>query len=365
VTQTKTWIRDGNEAKHGQPSISRPGFLEKGTSVTDEANYGPAGPPEDRNDPIPLEEAAGVEQIGGGVDPAILDELERLRNPRTSWIKTVGLLVVSLVLFLSLGWLVNPALDILVIIAVLFVHEMGHFIGMRLFGYRDVRMFFIPFFGAAVSGRDAGVESYQRAIVVLLGPLPGLCLALLLILLWGSTQIDVFRRLSLWFAIINGFNLLPVFPMDGGRLLQILLFSRNRYGESLFNAAAGFVLLAAGFATGVWVFYVLGGVVLLATPHGFRINTIAQELKTEMPAVTRTAADEIPLPVLKAAVERVKAKVPDLKNQKTIAGMVQQVWERMHVEPPDVPTTLALFLVYVFSLMATLIGPMVLKQFLH
>lgn len=41
---------------------------------------------------------------------------------------------------------------VLPVIGVLLFHELGHYVAMRLFGYRDVRMFFVPFFGAAVSG---------------------------------------------------------------------------------------------------------------------------------------------------------------------------------------------------------------------
>src|SRR5438067_1346578 len=50
----------------------------------------------------------------------------------------------------------GSALNIAMIVAVLLFHELGHYAGMRVFGYRDVRMFFVPFLGAAVSGRRDG-----------------------------------------------------------------------------------------------------------------------------------------------------------------------------------------------------------------
>lgn len=58
--------------------------------------------------------------------------------------------------------------DLALLIPVLFFHELGHWAGMRLFGFRDVKMFFIPFFGAAVSGRGQGVASWKEALGVLL-----------------------------------------------------------------------------------------------------------------------------------------------------------------------------------------------------
>ncbi len=39
---------------------------------------------------------------------------------------------------------------------------------MRALGYRDVRMFFIPFLGGAVSGKASGVAPYKQAF----GPMP-------------------------------------------------------------------------------------------------------------------------------------------------------------------------------------------------
>ena len=38
---------------------------------------------------------------------------------------------------------------------------------MRAFKYRNVQMFFIPFFGAAVTGRNFSVAGYKKAIVSL------------------------------------------------------------------------------------------------------------------------------------------------------------------------------------------------------
>ena len=58
--------------------------------------------------------------------------------------------------------------------AVLFIHESGHWLGMKVFGYRDLKMFFIPFFGAAVTGKQRKAASGAAgAVIALLGPAPG------------------------------------------------------------------------------------------------------------------------------------------------------------------------------------------------
>jgi len=80
----------------------------------------------------------------------------------------IGTLALSVLVFL---WLGLPLLFLLILLLVIVFHELGHYIGMWIFGYRDLRMFFIPFFGAAVSGVKYGVPVWQQATVLLLGPL--------------------------------------------------------------------------------------------------------------------------------------------------------------------------------------------------
>jgi len=213
------------------------------------------------NEEVPIEALLATDGDAdvATVDEAIIEELKDLRSPKTTWRKVLLVGVVSLVLFVTTGLLASPVLDLIMLVGVLLIHEMGHFVGMRLFGYQNVRMFFIPFFGAAVSGRKTGVEGYKEAIVVLLGPVPGLFISLALILSYATTQNDALRRLAIWFAVINGFNLLPIFPMDGGRLLQIVLFSRNRYLESFINILAAVALIMIAWGLGAWILCAFGG----------------------------------------------------------------------------------------------------------
>ena len=42
---------------------------------------------------------------------------------------------------------------VLLLVPILLLHEGGRYLALRLFNYRNARMFFLPFFGAAVTGR--------------------------------------------------------------------------------------------------------------------------------------------------------------------------------------------------------------------
>ena len=238
-------------------------------------------------------------------EESVLAELEKIRNPKGNWVQALFILAVSLLLFVGLGMRNNPIAFTVMLVGVLLVHEMGHYVGMRIFGYRNVRMFFIPFFGAAVSGQRTDVKSYQEAIVTLLGPLPGLCLSVVLLGVAFVPGIgNEVRRNLLWasalFGLINGFNLLPVFPLDGGRLLNQILFSRNRYLEGVFQVLAALAFIAYGVTQGRYFFLFLGVWFVTSVGPRFKTNTIAQRIGRRLGDELPPMNEPIPLPIVRA-----------------------------------------------------------------
>ena len=116
----------------------------------------------------------------------------------------------------------------LVLIAILLFHELGHFIAMKLFGYKDVAMFFVPLVGAYVRGETSELKQSRRVIVILAGPLPGLLLGCGLLWLqpdWMNYNWVLTAKLLIG---LNAFNLLPVLPLDGGQLLETLFTKWSR-----------------------------------------------------------------------------------------------------------------------------------------
>lgn len=173
------------------------------------------------------------------------DSTKRLRARRSV---SAGLLVisgaVSTVAFgLWLGWHVAAA-----VIIVLLVHECGHALAMRLFGYRDMNMFFIPFMGAAVTGQAKDVAVWKQAIVLLAGPVPGFLFGLWVILNINSFPQDSFIvLLGINAAAINLFNLLPIAFLDGGKLVEITLLARWPYALVVFDLISVAVLAGIMF----------------------------------------------------------------------------------------------------------------------
>ena len=120
--------------------------------------------------------AESMEATGREEHFDVLTQISRLQNKKAGWRGAMVLLLVSAGLFVWAGASQWSWGYLLILLPVLFFHELGHYVAMRMFNYRNVRMFFIPFFGAAVAGRHYNVPGWKKVVVSLMGPVPGIIL---------------------------------------------------------------------------------------------------------------------------------------------------------------------------------------------
>ncbi|MGN6435549.1 MAG: site-2 protease family protein [Agriterribacter sp.] len=172
---------------------------------------------------------------------------EEPAESRNVWIKTI----ISMALYIGVYYfLFRQNLHwIFILVAVMLLHEAGHFIAMKLFGYRDVRMFFVPFLGAFVSGSPHTISQRQRAVTLLAGPIPGIFAGIVFLILYYSTGNNFYYQLSLMLILLNAFNLLPVIPLDGGQLLENLFFYSGRIIQSVFIVLSAVLLFYLALLT--------------------------------------------------------------------------------------------------------------------
>jgi Zn-dependent protease len=107
-------------------------------------------------------------------------------------------------------------------VALLFIHEMGHYVQLRREGVRPSGMLFIPFLGAAVGTRSLGGSALAEARVGLAGPILGTLATLALLPIAAATDDDFWRALAFTGFFLNLFNLAPVVPLDGGRAMAAM-----------------------------------------------------------------------------------------------------------------------------------------------
>lgn len=133
---------------------------------------------------------------------------------------TGGTMLISLVVYAFIyGWKYAAGF-----IALLFVHEMGHFIAARQRGLNVGAPTFIPFLGAWIDMKDMPHDAETEAYVGLGGPLVGTLGALACYFLARDMAHSGQWLLAVAYAgfFLNLFNLIPLSPLDGGRITAVL-----------------------------------------------------------------------------------------------------------------------------------------------
>ncbi|MBO0781314.1 MAG: site-2 protease family protein, partial [Ktedonobacteraceae bacterium] len=105
----------------------------------------------------------------------------------------------------------------------LFIHEMGHALVMKLKGIPVGGLIFIPMLGAAVTMQQMPKNARDEAEVGIAGPIAGALAASFC--LWMAYQPDaspIWASLAYFGFFINLFNLVPILPFDGGRVLAAI-----------------------------------------------------------------------------------------------------------------------------------------------
>jgi Zn-dependent protease len=108
------------------------------------------------------------------------------------------------------------------LIVLLFVHEMGHVIEAKRQGLPVSVPVFIPFMGALITMKQMPRNAWREARLAIAGPLLGSAGALLIYLAGAVYDSRQLKALAFLGFLINLFNLLPVIPLDGGRITAAL-----------------------------------------------------------------------------------------------------------------------------------------------
>ena len=154
----------------------------------------------------------------------------------------------------------NGLLFIVLLFLCVLLHEFGHIFAARGFGIRTPDVILLPIGGVSRLERIPE-EPRQEFLIAIAGPAVNVVIAFLLVLIGGAnfsaehlsalengnvSMIDRLAAVNLFLAL---FNLLPAFPMDGGRVLRALLASRLGYVRATEIAA----MIGQGVAFVAWL----------------------------------------------------------------------------------------------------------------
>jgi len=131
-------------------------------------------------------------------------------------VKFVG---TALTMLLSVGaWaLLYPVWFAVGLVALIWVHEMGHVLQLKREGIKASAPMFIPFLGAFVAMKEMPKNALIEARVGLAGPVLGTLGALGVLGIHAFTENPLFLGLAYVGFLLNLFNLAPMLPLDGGR----------------------------------------------------------------------------------------------------------------------------------------------------
>lgn len=130
-------------------------------------------------------------------------------------LKTGGTMIISIFVYaFAWGWIFAVGL-----VVMLFIHEFGHLVAAKYFKLKVGAPVFIPFMGAIIALKDAPKNAWIEAVVGAGGPIAGTIGAFIVYLAacaTGKEYMFVIAHTGFW---LNLFNLIPISPLDGGRIV--------------------------------------------------------------------------------------------------------------------------------------------------
>ena len=148
-----------------------------------------------------------------------------------------------------------------ILVVVLLIHELGHFLAMKVFGYQNLNILFTPPFGAVATGTKKNPSAKEELVVLFAGPLPGIILGYALFYSGFILFNQAFTsQLILFILFINYLNLIPIAPLDGGRIFNLVFISRYPRIQWFLAGLGVLYFLYEGFLTGSLFSFIFAGI---------------------------------------------------------------------------------------------------------
>jgi Zn-dependent protease len=177
------------------------------------------------------------------------------------------LVLVLLIFAVPVGLILNFKIAAVLVIVVL-LHELGHLVVMHWLGFKNFRISIVPFTAAGGVSGEKDIPAYKKVLAYFAGPFTGLLAAFLLVVnlpSWNIPRIPLehshWETASLALMLlffINYFNLIPIVPLDGGRIFNIVLPFGSRFFKLrvIFNTLGIMGLLLTALIFSMWELFI-------------------------------------------------------------------------------------------------------------
>lgn len=133
-------------------------------------------------------------------------------------IKNIFKIHVFFYIFMFIAFITGNIRDYLFFSLIIIVHECGHILGGFLFSWKIKKIILLPFGGLTIFDQPINTSMFSIFIVTLLGPLFQIVFTLLLLNFFSLSN-----RILYYDFLLLFFNLLPIYPLDGSKFLNIIL----------------------------------------------------------------------------------------------------------------------------------------------
>lgn len=136
-------------------------------------------------------------------------------------------IILAIVSFLGYYLLTNWKISLFLMLAV-GIHECGHVWAMNKMKLENNGFYFIPFIGGVAINKDEYKSYLQKIFVSIMGPLWGAIMSLACVFIYILTGNVLFATSAILVAGFNLFNMLPLYPLDGGQIVKTISVSINK-----------------------------------------------------------------------------------------------------------------------------------------
>ena len=192
----------------------------------------------------------------------------------------ISITVLSMIIFaITFSLIIEDYLLIAILVGVLLFHELGHFTVMKIFGYKNLKMLFLPFIGAMVSGKKKVYSQIEGAIMLLAGPVPGIIVGYILLEVGWNSELQFLVQLGLVSILLNVMNLIPIDPLDGGQLVKVLFFAHHELTQLIFILISSVAVILVGLWFNSWIVLIFGFLLGFRVKNMHKLYLVRKEMR--------------------------------------------------------------------------------------
>lgn len=199
--------------------------------------------------------------------------------------RAIGLAVLS---FGAAIWLIGPFGGIALVLGIA-IHEYGHVAAFRAAGHNDARFRLIPFLGGVAISNKLPKDQLTEFYIAIMGPgimlVPLVLCGLYLEAFAGGNPLALNFAYTMFLitGAINFFNLLPLWPLDGGRIVRSLTVGLSpRFSQA--------ITLVMSIGLALWALYAKQPLIFIVSILGFSAARHVGAMTKKQPAMTNGQA---------------------------------------------------------------------------